>query len=130
LFDDVHALFVWLTTANVPLALITNGASDTQRNKLHVLGIADWFDAIVISGEVGVAKPDPWVFNIALTELAVGPEKVWHIGDNLATDVAGAKASGITSVWLNRCEVSLQDGHPIPDLEVPTLSYMLALLTD
>ncbi|MBT5055016.1 MAG: HAD hydrolase-like protein, partial [Gemmatimonadetes bacterium] len=43
----------------VPLAVITNGPSDLQRFKIEVLGIESWFDAIVVSGEVGQAKQTP-----------------------------------------------------------------------
>src|SRR5574341_561017 len=84
LFDDVQELFSSFKT-RLPLALITNGASDTQRDALRVVGIEDHFAAVVISGEVGVAKPDARVFRFALDKVGVEPEKVWHIGDSLAT---------------------------------------------
>lgn len=74
-------------------ALITNGASDTQRNTLRILGIEEKFDTIVISGEVAIAKPYPSVFVLALQKLGVEPENAWHVGDSLGTDVAGATRS-------------------------------------
>lgn len=128
LFDDVPGLLAALAAARLPLALITNGASDTQRNALRVVGLERHFGAVVVSGEAGAAKPDAVVFGLALDKLGVQPERVWHIGDNLLTDVAGAKAAGITAVWLNRSGAALPDGPPQPDYEVRSLRELAALL--
>lgn len=81
LFDDAGAFIEGARAARLPLVLVTNGASDTQREKLEVLGITGWFDAIVISGEVGTAKPDPSVFLLALERLGLEAESTWHVGD-------------------------------------------------
>ena len=110
------------------MALITNGPSDVQRLKIHVLGIADWFRSIVISGEIGKAKPDPEVFDIALQDVGVDRSGVWHIGDNLVTDVDGANAAGLGSVWLNRLGTSAESGSPRPDIEVNSLEELAHLL--
>jgi putative hydrolase of the HAD superfamily len=128
LFDDVREFFASVRRDRVPLALVTNGASDTQRDKLRVLGIECRFDAVVISGEVGIAKPDASAFGLALDKLAVERENVWHVGDSLTTDVAGAKAAGLTSVWLNRSGTVRQEDDPEPDIEVRSLSNLRALL--
>jgi HAD superfamily hydrolase (TIGR01549 family) len=130
LFDDVRELFTSLKTARVQLALITKGAADTQRDKLRVLGMKDWFDVVVISGEVGIAKPDASIFRLALNKLPVEPEDVWHVGDSLAADVAGAKAVGLTAVWLNRRGLIRGQGDPEPDLEISSLSNLMALLSE
>ena len=128
LFDDVQELFTSVKRARILFALITNGASDTQRDKLRVLDIEHWFDTVIISGEVGIAKPDAAAFGFARTELTVEGETVWHVGDNLATDVAGAKAADITAVWLNRSRGSRQESDPEPDIEIHSLSTLLTLL--
>ena len=130
LFNDVQEVLVFAARSRVPLALITNGASDTQREKLRVLGITHHFDAIVISGEVAVGKPDPAAFQAALNRLAVGPEDVWHVGDSLTTDVAGANAAGLTSVWLNRTHRVRSEGDPEPDIEIRSLSELIPLLAE
>lgn len=128
LFADVPDLFTSLRHARTPLALITNGASDSQRDKLRVLGIEDWFGAVVVSGEVGIAKPDVEVFEMAVDRLAVPRNRVWHVGDNLETDVAGAKAAGMTAVWLNRKGHVRRITDPVPDVEIRSLSELRALL--
>jgi putative hydrolase of the HAD superfamily len=122
LFDDVREVLARVKRARIPLALITNGAGDTQRAKLCALGLEDAFDAVVVSGEVRAAKPDPRVFAVALRQLSVEAQDVWHVGDNPETDVAGAKAAGLTAVWLNRRRRPLGDTEPPPDLEIHSLS--------
>lgn len=129
LFGDVRDLAASARQARIPLALITNGASDTQRDKLSALGIGQWFDAIVISGEVGLAKPDPRIFEVALEALGLGRDGVWHVGDSLAADVAGAKAAGVTAVWVNRSRLRRRDDDPEPDIEVPSLAELNPLLS-
>ena len=114
--------------AHVPLALITNGASDTQRDKINALGIGHLFNSVVISGEVGVAKPDPRIFELALDRLAAKKEAAWHVGDSLASDVAGANAAGLTSVWLNRTGALRTEVDAEPDFEIRSLSDLFALL--
>jgi HAD superfamily hydrolase (TIGR01549 family) len=128
LFDDVHEL-ITLLQPRFSLALITNGASDTQRENLRVLDIEQWFAAVVISGEVGVAKPDARIFRLALDELAVRPENVWHVGDDLSTDGAGAKAAGLTAVWLNRRSNPRKAGSPKPDYEFQSLRDLAEVLS-
>jgi len=130
LFFDVCGLFTSAKTAGAALALVTNGASDTQRDKLRILGIEDWFDAVVISGEVGLAKPDAGIFGVALDELAVDSRDVWHVGDSLTADVAGAKAADLTAGWLNRTGSSRGDGDPKPDIEIRSLPGLVSILTD
>ncbi len=122
LFKDVAELFSSLTRADIPLALVTNGASDAQRDKLQVLGIEQWFETIVTSGEVGLAKPQAAIFRLAIDRLGVEPDRIWHVGDSPVTDVAGAQAAGISAVWLNRRGLALTDSDPPADLEIRSLA--------
>ena len=128
LFSDVQALVEAVNEAHIPVALVTNGAADTQREKLDALGLHDWFDAVSISGELGVAKPDREAFVHILDALGVEGETVWHVGDNVWTDVAGAKAAGISAVWLNRDGTSAPSETQAPDLEIRSLTELVPLL--
>ena len=129
LFEDAREFLDAARGARLPLALITNGPTDLQRSKLGALGISDWFDAVAISGEVGVAKPDPRIFERVLRGLGVASDDAWHVGDNLATDVAGARAAGLTAVWINRTGAPRRESGPEPDLEIASLSELTSLLT-
>ncbi len=128
LFDDVHELLNVLKP-RLRLAVITNGASDTQRGTLRLLGIEQVFDAIVISGEVGVAKPDKSVFTLAVQKLGVKKENAWHVGDSMKTDVAGALGAGLTAVWLNRAGVPRKEDDPKPHHEIRSLKELAPLVS-
>ena len=107
------------------LGLVTNGAADDQRESLAWLGLTGYFDAIVVSAEVGLAKPDAAIFEVALDQLGLRPEDAWHVGDSLRTDVAGARAAGITAVWLNRARSARASGGMKPDLEISSLNELV-----
>ena len=95
------------------------------------MGLDSAFDAVVISGEVGATKPDPAIFEVALDRLGMSErrEHVWHVGDSLTSDVAGAVAAGLSSVWVNRSGQEREPGAPRPTLEVATLHGLCDLMT-
>lgn len=102
LFDDVLPCLRRLREAGQRLAVITNAAGCHQRDKLAAVGIVDVFDALVISGELGRAKPDPIIFHAACSALGVPPEQTVHVGDRMDLDVVGARGAGLHGVWLDR----------------------------
>jgi putative hydrolase of the HAD superfamily len=127
LFADARDMFDVLPQ-HIALGLVTNGSSETQREALRVLGIEQWFTAIIVAGEVHVAKPDARAFTLAVDKLGIRPDEAWYIGDSLLTDVGGAKAASLTAVWLNREGSLRHDGDPAPDLEIASLRELVSLL--
>jgi putative hydrolase of the HAD superfamily len=127
LFDDVASVLEE-SGLTVPLALITNGASAVQRHKLKTLAIEHRFEAVIISSEVGVAKPDVEVFRLMLDKLGRQPGEVWHVGDSLDSDVGGALAAGLTAVWINRGGAAAPAGAPRPHHELRSLRELLPLM--
>lgn len=127
LFDDVRGVLDLLKT-QIPLALITNGAADTQWEKLQATSLTDHFKVTAISGEMAVAKPDSAIFDSVLDKLNINPGNVWHIGDSLNFDVAGANAAGLKSVWLNRAGRLREPQEPQPDMEIALMTELLAFL--
>ena len=86
----------------VSLALLTNGLSEVQRARIERLGIAELFDAIVISAEVGAAKPHAEIFDIAFGMLgSPGKDAALMVGDNLSADIQGGANYGIATCWYN-----------------------------
>jgi putative hydrolase of the HAD superfamily len=81
------------------LGIVTNGPSRTQRRKIATLGLADSFDAILVSGEEGVHKPDAELFRRALARCGVAPHEALFVGDHPVADVAGAHGAGLKAVW-------------------------------
>ncbi|POB10173.1 HAD family hydrolase [Sulfobacillus sp. hq2] len=84
------------------IGIVTNGPGPGQRQKIDTLGIGNYLDAVVISGEYGVKKPDPAIFMEALRQLGVVAHQSWFVGDNPATDIAGAVSAGLKAIWLRR----------------------------
>jgi putative hydrolase of the HAD superfamily len=121
LFDDVPDFLQALAVAAIPTALVTNGSTSLQHAKLQSVGLEDSFSAVVISAEIAVMKPDPAIFRAALDRLQVNATNVWHVGDSLQSDVAGARSAGIRTVWLNRHGATLNSSDPTPDLEIGSL---------
>ena len=106
----------WLRDAGCRLALLTNGAGEPQRSKVERFGLADLFDTILIEGELGFGKPDPRVYQRALADLDVEPDRAWMAGDNPEWDVAAPQRQGIYGIWVDRWERGLAEGHPVrPD---------------
>lgn len=83
------------------LALITNGQSETQRQKINRLNLAPFFDYILIEGEFGVGKPDERVYRHILGHFEVGAESAWMVGDNLEWDVASPQRVGMKGIWVD-----------------------------
>jgi HAD superfamily hydrolase (TIGR01509 family) len=84
------------------IGIVTNNRTAEQEEKLAFLGMTDLVDALITSEEVGVPKPDPRIFAVALKRLGARPEETVLVGDNWRADVLGALAVGIRPVWLNR----------------------------
>lgn len=128
LFDDVTSFLEVLREQRIATALVTNSSTRAQTAKIEAAGLSAAFDVVVISGQVGVAKPEPAIFAAAIDRLQLKAEDVWHVGDSLSTDVAGAAAAGIRSVWLNRAQRELTPSDPVPDVRVTSLSELADLL--
>ena len=111
------------------LGILTNGAPDLQRQKIERSGLAHYFDTIVVSGEVGVGKPDPTVFNTVLEQLAVPAHTTLMVGDSLERDMLGASRVGLKGIWINRGGQS--DNHQYASLihaEIATLDGLYQVL--
>jgi len=89
-----------LTKAGYKIALIANDEDATSaRNIVTNTGLKEYFDTIVVSGELGVEKPDRRIFEAALKSLGVKAEDAVMIGNRVDTDIVGANRLGMVSVW-------------------------------
>lgn len=110
------------------LGLLTNGAVALQNEKIDGADLRHWFEAIVISGEIGIGKPHRQVFDLMLDRMQMGAGEVIMIGNSLPSDVAGAHEVGIKAVWVNR-EGTPNDSVIRPDCEVRSLTEIDNVLT-
>ncbi len=117
-----------------PLALVADGPTGTFRNVLTHYELYSLFDALAISQEVGVDKPDARMFRRALDQLGIAEAdygRVVMVGNHLSRDIKGANALGLISVWMNwsprRHKVPLDDSE-IPQHTILAPSELLPLL--
>jgi len=106
------------------LGLLTNGGARLQRAKLARFALAERFDAVRIEGEVGVGKPAVAAFAGALAALGARGEPAAMIGDDLAADVAGARAAGLNAIWVDHAGRGAS-GASRPDRVVRALAELL-----
>jgi len=94
---------------------VSNNLVDEQEDKLRHVGLRHLFDELVISEAVGVNKPDPEIFAVALGAARAFPDEAVMLGDSWANDVLGAVGVGVAPAWLDRAGVG------VPDRSVPVL---------
>lgn len=103
------------------IGIITNNVVDEQVTKLRELRMSDLIDVLVVSEEAGATKPDPAIFHTALRRAGCGsPARAVMVGDAWSTDIVGARAAGIRTLWLNR--------HARPCPEPGTTTEIASLL--
>ena len=112
----------------VGLLLLTNGFANVQHARITRLGLEETFDHVIISEEVGVAKPDRAIFDIAFERMGC-PDKgsVLIVGDSLSSDIHGGADYGIATCWFNPDQVSNTTGIK-PTYEIRHLSEVADLL--
>lgn len=120
-----------LRRRRLPLALVADGPRATFENVLGAAGLLGCFEAMAISDELGVEKPDPLMFETALGALGVDGADysgVLMVGNNLRRDIAGANVLGLTTVWIDWAPRRRK--VPRTDLEVPdhTITAPIGLL--
>jgi len=86
----------------VKMGIITNGFTALQQARLERTGFLGVFDLLVISEQVGYAKPHPAIFDYALTRMGnPARERVLMVGDNPDSDILGGINAGLATCWLN-----------------------------
>jgi putative hydrolase of the HAD superfamily len=100
-YPDTTLALAQLRLLGLRAAVVSNWDCSLGR-LLGELGLGGMFEAVVTSAEVGARKPAPEIFTAALARLGCAPERAIVVGDSLDTDVAGGRAAGIRSVFLDR----------------------------
>ena len=96
--------------ARLPVAVVTNGITAIQRSRMALSPLKDYLTEMVISEAVGISKPRPGIFKIALDRLGVKPRDALMVGDGVNSDIRGANNAGIDACWLNPTGRALPEG--------------------
>ena len=83
------------------LGAVTNGVSSLQNIKLDTAGIRDLFDVVVVSGDIGIYKPDRRIFDEACRRAGLKNEEVLFVGDHPVNDIDGALGAGLQVIRMN-----------------------------
>ncbi len=132
-FDDVAPLLADLRAAGVRLGVVTNGWAIKQAEKLVRLGLADQFDAdaIFISDQIGISKPNPKLYLHALSSLGIEPARSMYVGDHPTHDIAPPRSLGMVAVWSSRAaRRSPADEGVTADHSVADFGQLRALLRE
>ncbi len=122
-----------------PLGLITNGPADVQRQEIETLNIEEFFDVILIEGEVGVGKPHPKVMHLAEEKMNCSKGEILFVGNSFAHDMMPAIELGWKTAWIRRpSDVAPSsktgrpedkpEGTPDPDITIASLEELLLAL--
>jgi putative hydrolase of the HAD superfamily len=122
-----------LSKLGYQMALVSNAADDENTQTLvDKLGAKNYFSAILSSAAIGIRKPDPRIFQMALEQMNASPNQAVMVGDTLGADILGAKNVGIYSIWITRrADTAANKTHVktiIPDTSIFALSELPDLL--
>jgi putative hydrolase of the HAD superfamily len=115
LFDDSLPVLEQMKKSGYPLAVVSDAQKVFSMQEGEILGLAPFFCHMIMSTHLGFRKPDPRIFTIACTLLAIPPVEVVYIGNDLETDVKGAQGIGMKAVLLDR-DKRVRNPEPKPDL--------------
>jgi putative hydrolase of the HAD superfamily len=110
---------------DIPLGVVSNSSfrGEVIRFELAKHGLSELMSVIVASADYAVRKPNPLLFEVAAALLELPARDIWFVGDRLDTDIAGAKAAGMTGVWLAPPNAAMTSD---PDLVVTSWNELLA----
>ena len=98
---ETRQLLIDMKGRGIPLGIVTNGSSESQRGKVISTGLDDLVDAVVISGDLNIHKPDRRIFERALAMIDADPSTTLFVGDNPDADILGAKGLGMQTAWIH-----------------------------
>ena len=112
-FPGVHELLTELKQVGLRLGVITHGLAVKQAEKLIRLKLLPYFDpdAIFISGQIGISKPNPKLYQFALNAMGLQPHEAMYVGDNPLNDIVPPKSLGMITVWARAAAKQLTDGE-------------------
>jgi len=109
------------------LAILSNGDSSQQRQKLRDTGIDDYFEEVVVSGDIGIAKPEKLVFDEIVDKMEVEHSECVYVGDSYGADFVGADNAGMYACLIDR---NLEVGVEFVDdnFKISSLGYLPEVL--
>ena len=111
-----------------PLALVTDAQSAYARGELHKVGLLDYFDPIIVSGDHGYRKPDRRLFQLALDGMSVAAEHTLYVGNDMYRDIFGAREAGLKTVMFDSDQGANVHLDCVPDFTIADFRDLLKIL--
>jgi putative hydrolase of the HAD superfamily len=111
-----------------PLAIVSDAQSAWARGELHKVGLADYFNPIIVSGDHGFRKPDTRLFRFALDGLGVSAEQTVYVGNDMYRDVYGAREAGMRTVMFDSDQGTKEHDGCVPDFRITDHRELLGIL--
>ena len=120
LIEKADEVIEYLYNKNYMLFVATNGLIRLQKPRILNSKVSKYISDIIVSEEVGLAKPNPIIFNTLLQNNNINSSEAIMIGDNLEKDIQGAKNANMKSIWYNPKKKN-NNTNIIPDYEIKSL---------
>lgn len=121
IISGAHELLRYLKGRGYRLHMTSNGFHEVQYKKLAAVGMTDYFDTIILSEDAGANKPSRDFFDYAFRVSGAQPETTIMVGDNLSSDIMGARNAGIDQIWFNPAD------KPLPEV---SLTHVVSTLVE
>ncbi|MGN0459020.1 MAG: HAD family hydrolase [Eubacterium sp.] len=127
IFEHSVPLLKELKSRGYKVGVITNGPSYLQNHKMDTSGLRPYCDIVLVSGDVGVHKPDPQLFRIAADKLGLDTGECAYVGDHPVNDIEGALSAGMMAIRMNWGwfkDRDLRGDVPVIDDIIDVLKYV------
>lgn len=128
--ETMRQILDLIQSRGISMAILTNGDTDHQMEKIHGMHLERWFsdNRIFVSDAVGYFKPDVRTFQAVEEALHLNPAETWYIGDSIENDIEGAGNAGWHTILLNRRHNDTAGIQHRPDYIVESEEELLGVL--
>jgi putative hydrolase of the HAD superfamily len=127
--DGAEALLTFLKGNAIKTGVVTNSKTEFQKAKIAHVDLGKHLDLVIISEYVGLWKPDPRIFMLAMERLGTTPDRTVFVGDNPEADIAGARNVGMHVIW-KKARLPWPENLTAPERSVEKLGEITAMLRD
>ncbi len=112
----------------MPLGLLTDAQSAWARPELHQVGILEYFDPVIVSGDYGYRKPDPRLFELIIDALGAPAENILFVGNDMHRDIYGARQAGMQTLMFDSDQGAKHFQGCVPDHRITDYRDLMSLL--
>lgn len=129
-FPFTESVLKELSSMGIRLGLITNGSPEVQNRKIDMLGLREYMEEIIISGDYPFKKPDTQIFTLMAERLNVDASEMMYIGDHPLFDVEGSRKAGCIPVWVKTTGTWIFPEIEKPALQVETIAEIPQIIRE